>query len=670
MKNRLLLTILLIIVSAAISAAQTSSFVYQGKLQDGGIAANGTYQFEFRLYDAVSGGNQVGQAVTNVSATVTNGIFAVNLDFGTASFDGAGRYLEIAVRLNNSGQPYTTLGPRQPVTSTPYAIRALNANQALTAIDSSNLGGIPAAQYVITSDPRMSDDRNPLPNSPNYVQNTQIQQANSNFFISGAGRANIFDASTQFNLGGARILSAGGSENIFAGFNSGGVATGGYNAFFGTQTGKVNTTGASNSFFGSYAGSSNTVGNSNSFFGINSGGSNTDGGLNSFFGSASGYSNTSGTNNSYFGSSAGFSNLLASNNSMFGYFAGRQNSGGGNTFVGAFSGEKNTTGAFNAYFGLRAGKDTFTGSYNVYIGYETGAGNQGGSNNTYIGSTTNGTGSNNSFFGYSISGGNGNNNTALGSETSIWNNVSNSTAIGYGATVQESDTIVLGSNDTKIKIPGNGGLYSFASITTPSTVNASTLKGNSLIVNSGATIFHMESPNTIYVGGVSADGDGDFSNFVTAKSMALKQLQAGGSDSVCLGPLLPSQLRFFAQCSSSRRYKDNIEDFRGGLDVVRRLRPVTFNWKSNGAKDIGFVAEEINEVEPLLNNFNENGEVEGVKYAQVTTVLVNAVKEQQTQIEQLEERIKKQDEQIELLKALICATNKDSVVCSEIGGRK
>jgi hypothetical protein len=109
-------------ISANSTGAQTTSFVYQGKLQDNGAAANGTYQFQFKLYDAESGGGQVGLTLADIPATVTNGIFAVNLNFGAGAFNSPNfRYLEIAVRLNGSGQPYTTLTPRQQVTSTPLA---------------------------------------------------------------------------------------------------------------------------------------------------------------------------------------------------------------------------------------------------------------------------------------------------------------------------------------------------------------------------------------------------------------------------------------------------------------------------------------------------------------------------------------------------------------------
>lgn len=107
-----------ILSSAATAFAQITSFTCQGKLNDGATAANGTYQFQFKLFDQASGGNQVGQTIANLPATVTSGIFALNLDFGAASFDGTARFLEVSVRLSG-GQSYTTLNPRQPITSTP-----------------------------------------------------------------------------------------------------------------------------------------------------------------------------------------------------------------------------------------------------------------------------------------------------------------------------------------------------------------------------------------------------------------------------------------------------------------------------------------------------------------------------------------------------------------------
>jgi hypothetical protein len=124
-------------------AAQTTAFTYQGKLTDAGSLANGTYDMQFKLFDTVTvaTGTQQGVTITNSTVQVTNGIFAVNLDFGTNVFTGAARYLEISVRPAGSPNPHTVLSPRQQITSSPYAIQTVNAQQ---------LGGLPANRYVAT----------------------------------------------------------------------------------------------------------------------------------------------------------------------------------------------------------------------------------------------------------------------------------------------------------------------------------------------------------------------------------------------------------------------------------------------------------------------------------------------------------------------------------------
>ena len=82
--------------------------------------------------------------------------------------------------------------------------------------------------------------------------------------------------------------------------------------------------------------------------------------------------------------------------------------------------------------------------------------------------------------------------------------------------------------------------------------------------------------------------------------------------------------------SSSLRYKTDIRPFTGGLEMVNRLRPITFTWKQGGGRDVGFGAEDVAKVEPLFTFTNDKGEIEGVKYDRVSVVLINAVKQQQT----------------------------------------
>src|ERR1035438_6929564 len=93
------------------SAQGTTAFTYQGQLRDGGTNANGTYTMMFKLYDSLSGGNQVGTGITN-TPTLFNGLFSVNLDFGAGAFDGTARYLDITV--TNAGVTQT-LSPRVQV---------------------------------------------------------------------------------------------------------------------------------------------------------------------------------------------------------------------------------------------------------------------------------------------------------------------------------------------------------------------------------------------------------------------------------------------------------------------------------------------------------------------------------------------------------------------------
>jgi hypothetical protein len=158
----------------ATTQAQTTTFSYQGKLTDTGTAANGSYQMQFKLFDALAGGNQIGATISDVAVTANQGVFSVKLDFGAAVFTGADRFLEIAVR-RNSGEIYTTLAPREQIASSPYAVRTLSAQQADLALDSNRLGGILASEYVTTSN---------VGNS--FIKNATTQQT-ANFNISGNG---------------------------------------------------------------------------------------------------------------------------------------------------------------------------------------------------------------------------------------------------------------------------------------------------------------------------------------------------------------------------------------------------------------------------------------------------------------------------------------------------
>ncbi len=130
--------------------AQGTAFTYQGRLVDGGAAANGSYDLRFALFDAASDGAQLGNNFTNAGTFISNGLFTVTLDFGD-QFSGANRWLEIGV-CSNGGGMFSTLVPRQPLNPTPYAIYSAKATTAVTAASASSvaatniIGTIPAAQ--------------------------------------------------------------------------------------------------------------------------------------------------------------------------------------------------------------------------------------------------------------------------------------------------------------------------------------------------------------------------------------------------------------------------------------------------------------------------------------------------------------------------------------------
>ena len=105
-----------------------TTFTYQGRLTENGSLANGNYDFRFAIYDGLTAGTALTHPLTNASVIVSNGLFTVLLDFGAGVFSDGDRWLEMGVRANGSAGAFTILAPRQPITSSPYAIHAGSVN--------------------------------------------------------------------------------------------------------------------------------------------------------------------------------------------------------------------------------------------------------------------------------------------------------------------------------------------------------------------------------------------------------------------------------------------------------------------------------------------------------------------------------------------------------------
>jgi hypothetical protein len=496
-----------------------------------------------------------------------------------------------------------------------------------------------------------------------YIQNSSSPQASSNFNISGDGtaagtlNANAVNATSQYNLGGSRVLALNsGLNNLFIGLNAGAAnPTSFSNTFVGHSAGQMNTSGTSNSFFGHAAGQANVSGSFNAFFGSGAGTDNT-GGENAFFGYTAGRFNTSGSLNSFFGKQAGLSNTT----------------GSGNSYFGEETGFYNTKANHNTFIGLRVGMNTGqndpsgVASANTFVGSLAGQTNDTGSNNTVIG--------------------------AFADVAS--NNLTNATAIGMRSQVSQSNSLVLGSisgvngaaADTKVGIGTTAPAFKLQVIDPSNTgLRVQTNTGGGTVASfGGAGAFQIDSNGT--AGGrfqVAENGNvGIGTNTPNDRlevSGILRVATLGSSGSTQLCRNASNQI---SGCSSSIRYKSNIANLHTGLSLINRLRPVTFDWKQSGETDLGLVAEEVAKVEPLLVTHNEKGEVEGVKYDRVGVVLINAVKEQQQQIsrqqteidrlkriiEQQKERaalqrIAEQQAQIEGLQRIVCLDHPKAEVC-------
>ena len=347
------------------------------------------------------------------------------------------------------------------------------------------------------------------------------------------------------------------------------------------------------------AGVANTSGDGSSFFGYEAGTSNRAG-ASSFFGALAGRSNTIGLFNSFFGYQAGAANVDGEYNAFFGYTAGALNTASYNAFFGSHAGSSNTTGNANAFFGDEAGESNTTGGHNTFIGRWAANSNTIGANNTMVG------------FNVGLLNTSGTANVFMGH----FGGSSNTT--GHHNTVIGSDANV-----------GSGALQYATAIGADVTVNTS---------------------NTVAIGRnidvVRVDG-----------TLSVGTLGGGAATAVCRGAS-----GALSTCSSARRYKTDVASSRRGLDVVSRLRPVTFQWRTDGSRDLGFVAEEVDAVLPLLATRDDAGRIEGVKYGQVSAVLVRAVQEQQEQIET-------QRRTIEALRALVCGDHPDAAVCADAGDR-
>jgi hypothetical protein len=374
-----------------------------------------------------------------------------------------------------------------------------------------------------------------------------------------------------------------GTDNLFIGNNVGTNTTGSNNVFIGSNVGQITTTISSAVFIGSNSGQ-NAIGGG-VFIGSNTGQNNTGAGS-TFIGTNSGQNNTSGNGNTFIGFNSGQNNTTSFNN----------------TFVGGNSGINLSSGNNNVFFGNNAGRYIANGSTSltsstssIFIGSNTKALSNSQTNQIVIGHNSTGLGSNTTLIGTTstvISAIYGR--LLLG--TTIDNNIDRLQVSGSTRIV--GNTTITGSALITGSLGVTGSITNTTSITSP------------IFYDSANTDFYFDGSNT----GNSIQVAGDIVGYF-----------------------------------SDDRLKNRKGNIPNAIEKVQSLNG--FYYKPNktaqefGYKnqlEIGVSAQEVEKVLPeIIKDAPIGHGYKTLNYGRLTPLLIEAIKEQQKQIEELKKLVNK-----------------------------
>ncbi len=677
--KRLFFTNIVVLFYFGLFAQVPQSFQYQSVVRDAAGTALVNQPVNFQI--SIISGSITGTVVyseTHTASTNAYGIVTLNIGGGTPvtgtfsviNWGSTSHYIKVEADPAG-GTNYLDMGTTQ-LLSVPYALYSENTGNAgdtLWGINGSNIynkndGNVgvginnPAGRMVIQGDVNAlaTDPLFEVKNAAGqsvfvvyqdsvnvFVNDDLIQSNRGGFAVSGRNNAKAItnkylyvtpDNSkiwTKDTLKGFGVENINGSntasymqmtpDNYFIGHQAGNsITTGKYNSFIGYQSGFNDTSGFKNYFIGYKSGYNNFSGYSNIFLGDNSGYSNATGYSNIFLGDNSGYFNSSGKQNVFLGYYAGYSNN-ADYNVFLGCRAGYSNTTGwGNTANGFYALYSNTGGLHNVANGYEALYLNTTGNLNVANGYQALFHNNANWNvaNGYQALYNNTTGDYNTAVGFMsmISNVDGYQNVAIGPSALYYNtNGNENVAIGVGA-LEHNNTgdrnVAVGSTSLYY----NYGLYNTAVGYSAFTTFSPTYYSNSTAIGNQASIF---ADNQVRIGN---------SNVTSA------WVQVNWS------------------IGSDVRIKNNVKENVPGLDFIKLLRPVTYNYNITKENEIlgitdssnlkskfdiekiefsGFIAQEVDEAAKKANyNFSgvdKKGPLWGLRYSEFTVPLVKAVQE-------------------------------------------
>ncbi len=131
------------------ASALSTAFNYQGQLLASGEPVTDECSMIFSLYDSAIGGNMIGTPIST-TVTVTDGLFSVNLNFGSGAFTDEIRWLGIQAK-GSSDASFANLG-RQELVASPYALYSLSAGTCDTAATATTALTANTATTALTAD--------------------------------------------------------------------------------------------------------------------------------------------------------------------------------------------------------------------------------------------------------------------------------------------------------------------------------------------------------------------------------------------------------------------------------------------------------------------------------------------------------------------------------------
>jgi endosialidase-like protein len=334
------------------------------------------------------------------------------------------------------------------------------------------------------------------------------------------------------------------------------------------------------------------------------------------------------------------------------------NSGPQNTFLGHNAGTLSVTGAQNTAMGEQALTSLTSGAANTANGQAALFSNTSGSGNTATGGgalSSNSTGSQNTAMGrdallFSTT---GNSNTALGHQAMLSNTTGfNNTASGIGALSAN----ITGFGNTSI---GGASMASNTAGFQNTAVGQNSLMqstGNfNVAIGQSAGANATSGSNNIYLGPLVLGTAGE-SNTMYLGGTQTKTVIAGVRGTTTINanaiPVMIDSAGQLGTVSSSRRFKEDIQDMADLSRRLLQLRPVTFRYKQpfgDGSKPIqfGLIAEEVAEVFPELAVRTADGQIETVHYLNLSVLLVNELQKLHHQVKQQVDARREQENEMQ-----------------------